>query len=509
MVRYLRTHFFGPPGTAYDKFSVENIPTKLRYEQLFRSQLWPAEVADTAKETEAGHVKLGSDANVILRADNDSDGHKRTVQPHQLPMLYNASLAAHTKISQTIAGGIDLTLQSYTASSESRLDYKILVAYQNSIDLDTGTGKIELKNDAASPGNDYVYGTDGSGVKGWRTVAGLPTGDDELVKITGGITAKKLSATFHDDSGADIVIKDASITETQLSTSVAGDGLVGGAGTPLYVKVDDDSIAIVTDTVLIKEVVGANYGVQHKHLNPNVLLKGLEQETTGALSVLPDASLGTSIKSATTGIRLENDATAPGNSKFYGTNGSGTKGWLDQATDITGLITIAPQANDYMITCSGVADVLVGEATLLYTGTQMEINGDILFDSADHFIGMDLPPTGNSGYHLSIYAGTALGTNKDGGDLHLAAGNLTGVGTMGTVYVGYNGSNWYGDVQVCGSANKLGFYNTTPVIQTTGWAVTNVISDKVYDANSTTIDEIADVLGTLIDTLKAMGLLSA
>lgn len=508
MVRYLRSHFFGPPGTAYDKFSVENIPTKLRYEQLFKSQLWSAEVEDTAKESEAGHVKLGSDANVTLRADNDSDGHKRTVQPHQLPMLFNASLASHAKISQTVAGGIDLTLQSYSSGGESRLDYKILVGYQNSIDLDAGTGKIELLNDQTSPGNDYVYGTTVLGIKGWRTIAGLGSAD-ELVKITGGITAKKLSATFHDDSGADIVIKDDSITETQLNVSVAGIGITGGGGTPLAINVDDDSLAIVTDVVLIKEVVGANYGVQHKHLNPNVLLKGLEQEASGALSVLPDAALGSSIKSATTGIRLENDATLPGNNKFYGTNGSGTKGWLDQATDITGLIDILNQADNRMITCTAVADQLQAESTLLYTGTEMQINGDILFQSADHSIGVDLPPTGNSGYHLTMTSGNGLGTDKDGGNLYLCAGDNTGTGNEGTLYLGYNNVSWIGDVQVCGSANKLGFYNTTPVIQTTGWAITNVLLDKVYDADATTIDEIADVLGTLIDTLKALGLISA
>lgn len=54
---------------------------------------------------------------------------------------------------------------------------------------------------------------------------------------------------------------------------------------------------------------------------------------------------------------------------------------------------------------------------------------------------------------------------------------------------------------------KLGFWNATPVVQSTGWSVTNETSDKVFDANSTSIDELADVLGTLIETMKTYGLL--
>lgn len=45
--------------------------------------------------------------------------------------------------------------------------------------------------------------------------------------------------------------------------------------------------------------------------------------------------------------------------------------------------------------------------------------------------------------------------------------------------------------------------------QSTGWAMTNVTSDKVLDADSTSTTELADVLGTLIDTLKDYGILGS
>lgn len=62
-------------------------------------------------------------------------------------------------------------------------------------------------------------------------------------------------------------------------------------------------------------------------------------------------------------------------------------------------------------------------------------------------------------------------------------------------------------IQTDASADALGFYNATPVAQSTGWTVTNETSDKVLDADSTTLDEVADVLGTLIETLKTVGIL--
>lgn len=43
----------------------------------------------------------------------------------------------------------------------------------------------------------------------------------------------------------------------------------------------------------------------------------------------------------------------------------------------------------------------------------------------------------------------------------------------------------------------------------TGWSITNLTTDRVYDANATTLDEIADVLGTLIEDLKNSGLIAA
>ena len=55
----------------------------------------------------------------------------------------------------------------------------------------------------------------------------------------------------------------------------------------------------------------------------------------------------------------------------------------------------------------------------------------------------------------------------------------------------------------------VALFGVTPVARSTGWAATNVTTDKIFNANATTLDEVADVLGTLINYLISRGDLSA
>jgi len=58
------------------------------------------------------------------------------------------------------------------------------------------------------------------------------------------------------------------------------------------------------------------------------------------------------------------------------------------------------------------------------------------------------------------------------------------------------------------ASQKIGFWNATPVAQPAAYTPSNVSADRSYDANSTTIDELADILGTLIADLQTMGLVA-
>lgn len=109
--------------------------------------------------------------------------------------------------------------------------------------------------------------------------------------------------------------------------------------------------------------------------------------------------------------------------------------------------------------------------------------------------------TGNGNFYVknNIVAGGTL--------------NITGTSTLGDITM-TNGKNiaintTTGTKIGTGTTQKIGFWNATPVVQSTGWGATNVSSDKGYDANATTIDELADVLGSLIDQLKTYGILGA
>lgn len=57
------------------------------------------------------------------------------------------------------------------------------------------------------------------------------------------------------------------------------------------------------------------------------------------------------------------------------------------------------------------------------------------------------------------------------------------------------------------TTQKLGFFNATPVVQPAAYTTSNVTTDRTYDANATTLDELADVVGTLIADIKSLGLI--
>jgi hypothetical protein len=94
--------------------------------------------------------------------------------------------------------------------------------------------------------------------------------------------------------------------------------------------------------------------------------------------------------------------------------------------------------------------------------------------------------TGNTGW-VATFQGTADVTLTDGVDFALGSTAGTKIGTATT--------------------QKVGFFNATPVVQPSAYTPTNVTTDRAYDANATTTDELADVLGTLIADLKALGLI--
>jgi len=512
MVRKERNFFFGPAGTPYSKFSVENIPTEQRYRQLFQSVLFPAEVADTAKLNEAGHVKLAADDPTLLRFDDDADGHRRVVQPHQLPNIYNTERTEHTLLSGTdnIDHGIRVRWLTYDDGTDKRLDFGIRAAVEHSLEINSN-GNIQFLNDQGSPGAYYYYGTNASGVKGYHALnvdpgGGPPSLTDELVKVGPAGTATYLSSTFFKYETTGIEIVDCSITEVQLSASVAGAGLTGGCGSPLAVNVDSSTLIIDGDTIKINEG-----GVTNIHLDPTVAGVGLIQAGDKTIALNPDVTNGTSFIATTDGARLDGDLNTPPANYLYGTNAAGVKGWYPYTAVSGNNIIINDQADNRMISCTAVTDTLQAEANLLFNGSALRVLADINFEAADRQIEMVTPTASNDGYHLSILGSAGFGTNKNGGDINIAAGAATGVGTDGTINIGYHAgtSIFQGKVQFGGLETiEMGWWGATPVPRDSNtWTITNDTPVYTLDCDSTNEDEIADILGTLIGILKNYGIL--
>lgn len=59
------------------------------------------------------------------------------------------------------------------------------------------------------------------------------------------------------------------------------------------------------------------------------------------------------------------------------------------------------------------------------------------------------------------------------------------------------------------AGTKIGFFGVSPVVRASAYTPTNVTTDRTYNADATTIDELADILGTLIADLTLYGLLQS
>lgn len=258
---------------------------------------------------------------------------------------------------------------------------------------------ISLVNDIASPGNNQVYGTDGTGTRGWLNVAGLPiawtsltgipatfapsahgsthagNGTDSVplatATIAGLVPAKPNAgvnatttqvvmgddtrltnsrsptahATTHAHGGTDAV----TITYTDLSgipasfnPSTHAPSHKSGGGDPIAV----DTLAAPTDITTLNASTGAHG-----------LLPKLAGGTTSFLRadgtwVAPPGIAYSGINSITiagANISLVNDSAAPGNNFLYGTSGTGVLGWRA----VTGLPLATTAAPGHLTQVSG------------------------------------------------------------------------------------------------------------------------------------------------------------
>ena len=163
-----------------------------------------------------------------------------------------------------------------------------------------------------------------------------------------------------------------------------------------------------------------------------------------------------------------------------GTNGN----ILRRAANVVGFgaIDLADATN----AVSGVLDEANGG-----TGNSSYAVGDILYASAATTIAS----------LADVATGQVLASGGVGvAPAYTATPSVTTITTTGAANIG-------GDLNHDGS--NIGLNGVAPVARSTGWAVSNLTTDRVFDADATTLAEIADVLGTLITYLISRGDLGA
>jgi hypothetical protein len=171
----------------------------------------------------------------------------------------------------TLTGGTDIEITRSGANVTVNFTGSIptVPGAKNSIEVDSGD--LQLVGDTASPGNNKVYGTDGSGNRTWKDD---PSGGSGL-----------------DDAFANLIAS-------------------GTGGT--YNATGADTLTLTAGTNISVTRSGANVTIAF----------------TGSIPTVPGTK--NSIEEDGGDYQLVGDTASPGNTKLYGTDGSGNRGWYDQ-----------------------------------------------------------------------------------------------------------------------------------------------------------------------------------
>ena len=246
---------------------------------------------DWTADQGATNINVGNITSGAVTQHEGSINHNNLLNTHNLTTDIDHDTITNT---HNLTTDIDHDQLTNTHNLTTDIDHDQLTNYaanehatpKNSIEIDSG--QLQLVNDSASPGNTKLYGTNGSGVLGWY---------DQPAGASGEInTASNLGAgvgVFDGKVGVDLQFRSLVSQNNLLSITL------DGANDEIDFTVNEGNID--HDGLL-------NY-VANEHATPKNSL---------------EINLGQ--------LQLTNDLTTPGNSKIYGTNATGTKGWYDQPT---------------------------------------------------------------------------------------------------------------------------------------------------------------------------------
>jgi hypothetical protein len=226
-------------------------------------------------------------------------------------------------------------------------------------------------------------------------------------------------------------IANSTITETQLATSIAGNGLAGGAGTALSVNVDNATIEISSDILRVKAL-----GITNSQINDvaTTKLSGTISNAQLAAGAVTDAKVtdvgGSKITGTVAAGTVANTSiVSVDGAKITGTVASGTVASgsivsLD-GSKITGTVASGTVANASLasgaVTDAKVTDVAFGKITGTVTPSANTVTTAIIQNNA---VTADKIATSVAGDGLSGGGGTALSVNVDGSTIETNSDTL-------------------------------------------------------------------------------------
>ncbi len=164
------------------------------------------------------------------------------------------------------------------------------------------------------------------------------------------------------------------------------------------------------------------------------------------------------------------------------------------------------------LTDGGGGATIRGITSLLNNGLFLEQLGTAPSEHLSEFrIGSTLAHIGDTDTNIAF---TTDQVNINASGVNLIRAFANGVGNFvsinpnaGDVDFFVNGDTITGLIRTEASIDGLGFHGVTPVPLSAAYTVTSGNVDRSYNADATTINEIADVLGTLISDLQAKGVI--
>lgn len=219
--------------------------------------------ANTAAKLEgaAVFIRQGSthaDQGFIVTTDNITLGSTDLVITQFTGLASITAGDGISKSGSTLA--VDLSATSGLEFSSGELQVKVA----NGLELVSGGTQVKLDGSTLSlSASGLKVGTITSSELGANSVTGAAIADgaigdsglfgsgvvDAAAIGTGAVTSAKLGSA----SVSTAKVQDAAIDENKLASSVAGNGLSGGAGSALAVSVDDSTIEINSDSLRLKD----------------------------------------------------------------------------------------------------------------------------------------------------------------------------------------------------------------------------------------------------------------